>query len=402
MKTQLLPFKNIHLLLLLSMVQTMASAQKMHTVLSKELQITDDTKIIIHGPEQIHANGNGMINARHLSDKYVVSGKSTQPYIFVINKNLTIKSWDKNVIKQNTKINIESESSTNTQKIIENLDVSLKENIFGEVNINFNLNIDQFKIRNGFFTKDRNSIILNDDQEFMIKYLELETELIVPKTSFLHLKTHNINIVMDDHLGKIKLEMKQGSFHAQSIAQFNAEVDGAVIHVKNSNDALIKAHHAQLNLGHFQSLVLSSSLSQIRLQKGTRLIIDNSVNDELILGAINDLDIKHALFSDFNIDNINRSITMHLKSSDTTIHAFHHHINNIDIVGLNADIKMPLSSLNDYQLIIHDPLVNRYQLPPVLKNIGTDKEFKAISLKSKTVPDSYINLNCKQCNINFN
>ncbi len=371
MKNQKLSYKKIaSTFLLVCLLMLSGNAQKVTRTFEKEIEVSDNTIIKISGPQSVHPTGKGAINTRQSGNKYIISGKASKPYIYVINKTLKINTWQQNKVKQVVEVILECENKTQNQNLLSALKIELKKNAAGQIIIDSEMNIQHFKIYNSFFGKDDNSVILTNGKTYKIKYLELATSLFIPKKSNLVLNTKGTTINLDNHKGTINLTMDKGNLIAKKMNVLTANLKNVDTKIQKTTNAKMVLKNVSLILNEASKLELKSAISSINIRKLNTLIINESINDQFIIDTVNDILVTKSLFSDYKISSINNTIEVNAKNSDITVNSFDKKVTSIDIQNQNASIKLVLKNLDNYTLSFNDKTQNSYHLPNKLKALS--------------------------------
>lgn len=373
MKNQELSYKKIvGSLLLICLFILNSTAQRVTKTFEKEIETSDNTIIKTYGPQSVHPTGNGAINTRQSGNKYIISGKYSKPSIYVINKTLKINTWGQNTVKQVVKVILECENATQTTALLNALRIELKENKARQINIDFNMNIQHFKIYNSFFGKDDNSVILTNGKVYKIKYLELTTSLFIPEKSNLVLNTKGTTIYLGNHTGNIDLTMDKGKLIAKKMNSLTANLMNINATVSQITNANISLKNVDLKLSKANKLELTSAISTINIEKLNTLLINESINDIFIVDTIRDIIVAKSIFSEYKISSINNTIEVNAKNSDITVNSFDKKVTTIAIQNQNASIQLGLKNLDNYTLAINDKLQNSYHLSDRLKELPSN------------------------------
>jgi len=371
MKNQELSYKKVaSTFLLVCLLILSGNAQKVTKTFEKEIEVSENTVIKTSGPQSVHPTGKGAINTRQSGNKYIISGKASKPYIYIINKTLKINTWQHNKVKQVVEVILECENKIQNQDLLNALKIELKKNAAGQIIIDTEMNIQRFKIYNNFFRKDDNSVVLNNGKEYKIKYLELTTSLFIPEKSNLILNTQGTTIDIDNHKGTINLTMDKGNLIAKKMNVLTANLKNVDAKIHQITNATISLKNVTLTLNEVNELGLKSEISLINIGKSNTLLINESINDQFIIDTANDILVTKSLFSDYKISSINNTIEVNAKNSDITVNSFDKKVTSIDIQNQNASIKLVLKNLDNYTLSFNDKTQNSYHFPNKLKALS--------------------------------
>lgn len=398
-KHQALPYRKVGLaLLLLCSIIINGNAQKVKKTYVNEIVVSSNVVIKTTGPQSVNVTGKGAINTRQSGNRYIVSGRDSEPYIYVINKTLTINTWQYDKIKQVVEVRLECENQTQVQSLFDALRIQLKEDAAGQVMINCEMNIAQFKIYNSFFGDDDNKVILTDGKEYKVKYLELTTSLFIPENSKLILDSNRTDIKVGNHNGEIDLTMKRGSFIAKKINTLNANLETVKVDIQQllSGDLIIK--NTKLKLAEAKRLQLRTSLSTINIAKSKTLLIDESVNDKYIIKNLDDMIVEESLFSEYKISMVNSTLEMKTKNNDIVVDGFGKNASRVSIKNQNGVVQLDLDNLISYKLSCNQISQSTYKLPDKLDRLVSQQDGALYSWGIDPYQSS-IDIDCKQCEV---
>lgn len=364
--TQLaLPLFSRSLLLVLALACSFMElvAQRTTIVLSQEIKVPAGVKISSAGPRAVQINGRGIINSRHLKDKYVVSGKKALPHVFAINKAMSVNSWQQNTIKQVVTLVIETENGQQLADIQRAIHPDLTLSPTNEVRLNYELNIAQFTLNNGWFQKDNNSITLSNGNVYPIKYLEIKNEVFLPEDATLNFNLERTNFSLNDHQGSIELAMEGGSCSTGCLNQLNATVTDASLQVDAIEKANIKAVNSQLKLGDVNELKLTSSLSNGHINSTQRLSLEESLSDNLTFHNVRAGTIHKAVFSSLVVASLKQGLMYSGKGSHLQILRAEPSLQSFLADSQDGSVKFPLSDLPSAHLECSNTKSNRFILP---------------------------------------
>lgn len=372
--------------------------QSITKVFEKEISVSENIQIKTKGPQSVRITGSGAINTRQIADRYVVSGKNKTPYIYVINKKLDIHTWSKNSIKQVTKVVLECENPSDANELLQALDIRLKENAVGKVTINCELNISHFKVKNSWFGADANSIILNNGQEYNIKFLELSNTLYIPENSDLVIESKETDISIENHNGLLDVNMHRGHLSAKEIGSINGKFQTTNVVIDKIDKGLISLKHSDLKINEISSLELESTISTINILAVEKLIINSTINDKFNIDQVNKLDISESLFSSYDIKTANESLEMNLKNGDLHVANLGSNLSQVIINGHHSTLKLGIQKLDNYEVTCQQINQSKYQLPNSLK-MTTSSNNQKIYTYGNEPQKTKMHLECVQCEV---
>ena len=398
-KNQALPYRRVGLALaFLCLISINGNAQKVKKTYVNEIVVSPNVVIKTSGPQSINVTGKGAINTRQSGNQYIVSGRDSEPYIYVINKTLKINTWQYDKIKQVVEIKLECENQTQAQSLFNALKIQLKEDAAGQVIVNCEMNIQQFKIYNSFFGDDDNKVILTDGKEYKVKYLELTTTLFIPESSKLILNTQRSNINVGSHNGEIDLEMKRGSFIAKRVNRLTANLETVKVDIEQLLSGKLIVKNSILKFLEADELHMKSSLSTVSIAKSNTLVINRSLNDKYIINNVNDVMVEESLFSEYKISMVNGTLEMKTKNNDIVVDGFSKNASRVFVKNRNGVVQLGLESLGSYKLTCNWVTQNTYELPSGLDRLVFTQNQGQYASGNKPY-QAQVDIECKQCDI---
>ncbi len=338
-------------------------AQRTTIVLSQEIEVPEDVTITSNGPVSVNIHGRGIINSRHLKGRYVVSGKRALPHVFVINKSMSVNSWKENTIRQVVTLLVETQNSSQLMLLRQSLLPELVLSPTNEVQLNYQLNIRQFTLNNGFFREDNNSITLADGSVLPVEYLEIKNEVFVPENAHLKFDLINTGLSLGDHQGTIKTTLKGGGLSSGCLKDLDLTISDGSVKVDAVEKAEITMTNSQLNLGLATKLTLNSSLSNGLIDAVGLMIIEKSLSDHLSFDKIGTASVHQATFSSIIFNELERSLWYTGKSSHlkvlralSTVQSFHSE-------SLDGSVSFPLQDLPAAHLTCTNLEYNQFHFP---------------------------------------
>ena len=294
-------------------------SQHVARTIEKEIPVSENINIKTKGPQSFRVTGVGAINARQIGGRYIVSGKKSTPYVYVIHKSLEINSWNKQSIKQVANIKVESKNKSYTEELLSNLEFDLHENASHSVVVDCEMNIAKFQIHNSWFGQDKNAIILDDGTAYQVDYLEIKTTLYIPSESKLILETDQTDVSLTGHYGEVDLKMKRGSLIADSIHTLSGTCKSVLLKGSLFNSMNLDLKACNLNLLKGKDLSIESSISTINIGDLDQIVIHNSLNDRYTIEDVNQFEVEQSFVTDFKINNVGKSLQMDAKSATLII-----------------------------------------------------------------------------------
>lgn len=331
--------------------------------LSQTVEVPQGVLIHSKGPQSVRINGRGVINTRHLETKYVVSGKRSLPYIYVIHKTLEINTWNRDQVKQEVTVTLETRTAEQAIQLQAALRPVLELAPGNSLSLNCELNIAQFSVNNSWFREDKNSLTLSDGRVFPVKYLEISNRFFVPESANLDLKLHRTNLVLGDHSGSIKLQQAFGQVGGGCLQEMTAQLTDAHVKIDKLDEANLQLTNCDLNLGQVGKMTMNSSLSAGEIDSVGQLLLNKSVSDRFTFGRVDIGNAADVFFSTFEVDEIWQSWQLTGKRTSLTVGKASQALHSFQIDNQDGLINFPLADLLSYKLWCDKPTINNYQLP---------------------------------------
>ncbi len=391
--------KKIALVFCLQLVFIWTSfAQRTTQLFEKEIAVSEEVIIKSKGPASPRITGNGVLHIRPVDKNYVVSGRKDEVYVYVLDKRFEIFTWDKNKVKQSTRVTLECETESQTKELLSALEVELRANAADQVLVDCKLNIDRFMIENGWFRADDNSVVLSNGKEYKIKYLELSTTLYVPRKSQLDLDTEEVFLSLGDHEGRLDLRMNQGTFTANKLNELKGSLKSVTLEIKELSKGELRAKGSKISINRADELILESSLSTLDFQDIGKLIFNKSLSDKLSCGQVKLFFVEEALYTSFDLINLKEATELNLRNCDLTIANIHKETSKILIKNQNATVKLGIQNLSSYLLVNSQADKATFQLPESLlkiEEIGKEKTYASGAQPYQT----RIDIDCSLCKV---
>lgn len=327
-------------------------ANESSKVIVKEISVNQETTIKTSGPRIPLIHVNGTISSNTERGYYTLKGRSEE-LILRINKTYNIHTWEENKVKQVVNITVRAASTEIEQKIIAALEEDLKTSPDNSLDLSGFMGLNQISIKNSWLKKSNdNTITLNKGQSYKFEYLELSSELYIPKKSNLEIDTEYTDIRLGNFEGKLELKLKDGALSSPFINKLNSQISTSKINVTEIRDATISANRSTIeidktaslsigkieqtvgcmnnvfieNRGSFNSINFSgrekaknSSLNKYYLKTLDDLDVYSSLNDKIQIESIGIIRLRDVSFSDFEISTLEKSIEGIIKYGEINI-----------------------------------------------------------------------------------
>ena len=359
------------------------SGQRTTFHLSQTLEVPQGVLIRTNGPQSVRINGQGVINTRHLETKYVVSGKGTLPYIYVIHKTLEINTWDRDQVKQEVAVTLETETPDQAEQLRNALRPVLALAAGNVLSLTCELNIAQFSVNNGWFREDRNSITLSDGRVFPVKYLEINNRFFVPETASLDLKLSRTNLSLGDHIGPIELQQAFGQVSGGCLGEMTAQLTDAIVRIDKLDEANLRLTNCELHLSQVGKMTMNTSLSGGKIDSVGQLLINKSVSDRFTFRRVDVGIAAGVFFSTIDIGELGHSWQLTGKRATLSVGKVNEALESFQVDNQDGVIHFPLNDLSGYKLWCDNPTKNNYQLPATLTKksggeVASYYEFEAV------------------------
>ena len=410
-------FDSIALVISLFLFSANCFSQSTKTIFD-EVAVRDKITIESNLPTSLDIHINGTVTTNNTSDRYTLNGKNENIRLSIL-KDLEIETWEKNVVRQETKVTIKGKSKQEEIELMDKLQLSLKEKASKRVVIDCNLNISKFKMVNGFFRAEECELVLSNGKSYQVEYLELETKLFIPKASDLVLKGYNYSTIRLGELeGNVDLDLQYAEVYGTSVLKLKAnlgwcynvmfdKVAFADISAFNSYIKINSLGGAGIGMQSLKGANLltdlynkTSNSSQTKYEFGVvgLLEIFSSANDEFIIGELGFLNMKNTNYSTVKANRLNDSMIIDANSTDIQIDKVVKNFTTIDVQNRLSEIRMVFEEGASYTIEVDE--MSYFEFDPdksvmKLKNRGT--EGKVYYQKGMKGEGGKITLNCDKC-----
>jgi len=166
---------SILIFVMFTLVQHSVNAQTSKTFV-KEIEVDENMTIISNVPSSIDLNMEGKVIANNTHDTYSINGKNNVRRLKIL-KDLKIDTWDRNFIKQETKISVKADTEEQATALLNQLNIELEINSSDIILIDCNLNIEKFSLKNGWLKNDDCKVKLENGSSHDVHYLSVGTAL---------------------------------------------------------------------------------------------------------------------------------------------------------------------------------------------------------------------------------
>ena len=396
--------------------------QKIKKTFVKEIEVNNGITVFSNVPTDIllemHTHYSQTNNT---FDGFIIQGKENRTRL-KLHKDYVIKNWDKQTVRQEVEVTLRCANEKATQALLDQFKIEFSQNQNGDVNVDGNMNLVKFTMRNSRFGGDKCKIILEGGKEYDIEYLELKTKLYLPKTANLSVHAFNNHTLrLDDFYGNLDLDTQYGEVFGKKIKNLNAnlrfcynvifeEADQVIASATQSHLKIDKVkflHIGKNKLGeepyvneHYNEwLANNSSMNLYNFEDVDNMIITDTANDDFSIGTVDYLEIKKSVFSEYKILRLNEKLKLNSKSGDLLIADVHKDFKQIDLVNSRSKMTLNISDEANYKINIEDKSTIDYKFPPN-SQLLVDTKNGNISVKvGKGKSTGEINIDCKKCEL---
>jgi len=238
-------FKNIFILVSVLVISHSHGNAQITKTFTKEIEVDENITLESNVPSSMDLHIHGTMSSSNTKNSYSIAGKNNDVRLN-ISKELEIKTWDQNIVRQETVVSVKAETEQKAQDFLDELELNLRMGADHRVVIDCNLNMELFKMKNGFFKSDDCTITLENGRTFSLEYLALETKLSIPKYSNLQLTGHqHCTVRLGELEGDLGLELKYAEVYASNVRNLRASLRSCYTVIFNEVET------ANINIIHF-------------------------------------------------------------------------------------------------------------------------------------------------------
>ncbi len=385
----------------------------------KEVAVSPDVKIETNVPTDFWLEISGNMSSDNTYDRYIISGKNGDQRLN-INKEYTIHTWDKDVVKQVVTIKGSAESYSDEQELIDALNINFNEHADGRMLIDANMNIDRFILKNGFFKSDQSTIVLENGSKHKVDRLTIESTLYIPKTANLTVVgTRNVTLRLDDIEGHLELIMSYAEVYGKTVQSLNASfnycygayfdrVEQAEINAINSHISINEVTSLEIGKQQISNRCLASALHDIKkynsfqnsfeIKEVAEFKVFESANDVFHLKSVHKADVIKSAFCQYNIDELKNSFDLIAKNTEVKLYEVSKDFKMINMVNTIGEIFMRFEDESDYKLRLVSTNYVESNLAPKIKEMESKNESEKI-YKSGSGEKGEVYLDCDRCKL---
>ena len=241
-------------------------------------------------------------------------------------------TWEKELVKIEVNIKIESRRQENVDKGLNNLSI-----FFNKSNSQISCRTDWGGDALGMGYRD---VVGTAGY----KHLIVNYKVYLPSSLELEVTNRFGSIYMENHDGRITASVSHGDFRARNLKDVRSiQVKYGKLKLNEVNNATIELSSVKYaEVLHAKELTLNSSSSDIEIEEVEKLIL-NSKHDEISVRKIKELKGKMYL-SDLKIQNLTGDVNAECKLGSVRIKNCSNTTGDIDIIGSRTDVNITFSN----------------------------------------------------------
>lgn len=398
--------------------------QNLEKTFVKEIAVSEKITVATNVPTSLDFDLNDSYSSgSNTKFGYIVYGKTMVERLY-IHKEFKIHTWEKNVVKQEVKVEVKSNNTSVVNDLLEQLKISLSEDQQQNVMIDANMNIDKFTMDNRRFSSDNCKIILENGTDFPIEYLAIKTTLYIPKTANLKVKSIlNHTLRLDDLEGDLDLDIQYGEVYGKKIKNLNSnlrfcynvifeEAENVIASATNSHLKIDKVKSLRIGDKKLRKLPLksfdiiqwvdnNSSMNIYNFREAKKIVISDTANDDFRIGEVDHLEIKNSIFSNYKILKVNEIFHLIAKNGDISISEVSKNFKLIDLNNTHSKITINVPEIGNYGVNIFDTKSIEYKLPPEAKMLEKESKEDAHFKIGENKNTGTINIHCDRCELDI-
>jgi len=390
-------------------------------VYKNKIEVKEGVNIESNLPTSLNIQINGTVTTNNTKDSYNIEGKNGDVRLNIL-KDLEIETWDKNIIQQKTVVTVKAVSKDIEADFLKSLNLSLKEKVDGRVIIDANLDIEKFKMDNGFFKADDCKIKLKNGKTFDIEYLELSTFLTIPTNSNLFIKGSNFGTVRLGELnGNLDLDIKYVEVYVQSVKNlrgslrwcYNVSFDKVAFADLSSSNSYIyikklegvnigmQALNDACDLPHVKHKASHSAQTKYRFGTVGLIQVNKSNNDEIFADEAEMLEVKKTKYTDFKIKRLNNAMLVDASNADIDIDEIGNKFTAIDIKNELSSIDLGFEEGASYTIQLKRNNYFEFDPDKSFLSLKDTKEDKEYFQKGDAENGGRILIDCDRCKLDI-
>jgi len=146
----------------------------------------------------------------------------------------------------------------------------------------------------------------------------------------------------------------------------------------------------------------NSSLNKYHFKKVGQLILAESANDNFVIDEADHIEAPSAVFSNFKIGKINKTLYFNISSGDLTIGEIGKGFESININNQVSTIIIGIEKDCAYKLSAYQNEESEYFFPKTAQKVDSGENVQIVFLKGDKTTAGNISIRCRQCKVVFN
>ena len=384
----------------------------------KEIEVAADATVVSNTPRSMDMHMHGTMSFNNTADGFTITGKSGD-LILKLEKGLDIGTWDKNVIKQTVEITVVPEDPQEAQAFLDALAIKIADDHIGNYSVDCNMNIWKMEMRNSFFSSDKAHFFLDGGKKYNIKSLQIRTILTIPKSNNLRIEGKYSGINVGDLDGELEVYLNScnlrggninkvsGTFtncndvHFKSIKMANFSAKNSGIYINEVEKLMLGFKSLKTGCEFMTESVTNSALNEFHIKKAGEILISESSTDNFVIDEVDHLEIPTAVFSNFKIVKLNKTLFSNMTSGDLTISTINKGFESININNKTSTVILGTDKDCSYTLNAYRNNVSEFFFPKSAKMMNEEGSLTSTFLKGDKVTAGNISIRCEQCKVVF-
>jgi len=384
----------------------------------KEVEVAADSRVVTNLPRTMDFYMHGTMTLDDSPSGLIISGKNNDP-ILTLKEDLNIATWDKNVIKQTVEITIVPEDQQEAQAFLEALELEINDDYTGNYTVDCNMNIKKMEMRNSFFSSDKTHFFLDNGKKYVIKSMEIKTTLTIPKSNDLRVEGKYGTINVGDLDGELEVDLNYCDLRAGNIETVRGTFTNCKdVHFKSIGEGNFSAKNSGIYINKVEKLMLgfqrlkngcelvskknvNSALNEFHIKKAGQILVSESSTDQFVIDEVDHLEVPKAVFSNFKIVKLNKTLFANISSGDLTISTIAAGFESVSINNKTSTVILGTAKDCSYMLNAYRNDVSEFFLPKSAIAMGKEEGMTSTFLKGNKATAGNISIRCEQCKVVF-
>lgn len=256
---------------------------------------------------------------------------------------VTLNSWDRDSVAIKIQITAYGKNDDAVEKLMDRVDFDFNNTA------NF-LTIETVFDRNSGVFRDLWNSVSDASKSLISKSrITVDYEIYVPSKSSVELVNRFGNIYVNQHGGKLIVDLSHGDFRASNLeAPLDLTLGYGRANIRTIREARINLKGGELDINRASQIDLESTSSEVYIQDVSSLRLD-SRNDQMRLDEVGYIAGK-ANFSDIQIDLLFESTDIDLLYGELDINTVMASFSRIRINGRTADVQLNFDPLSNFRM----------------------------------------------------